>query len=208
MHISSADGVARLTEDGYRLANAVRKFDLPGGPWHLIDESYLKIYVEYKATTQNGDLQGTQNRSGSLDYDIDSFSTNVADRWKSRLNNMAMVVDLGPFPRLLTIKGNFDSRKGSEASYVGDPADPVNFPAPQLELSEALEKAKDILQILASLQGGDYADVCRRGLRIAMSNGADSWEYKLEALRKSRSSSSRRGSWRTIPTRPSSSKRR
>lgn len=181
MHISSADGLARLREEGYRLANAVRQFDLPTGPWHLIDESYLKIYVEYKVTTQNGDMQATQNRVGRLDYDIDSFSSNVADRWKSRLNNMAMVVDLGTFPRLLTIKGNFDARKGSEASYVGDPADPVNFPAPQLELSDALEKAKDILQILAALQGGDYVDAVKRGLRIAMSNGADSWEYKFEA---------------------------
>jgi hypothetical protein len=181
MHISSSDGVARLKEEGYRLANAVKKFDLPGGPWHLIDESYLKIYVEYKTTTTNGDQKATQNRAGRLDYDVDSFSSNVADRWKSRLNNMAMVVDLGPFPRLLTIKGNFDSRKGSEASYVGDPADPVNFPAPQLELSEALQKAKDILQVLAALQGGDYADAFKRGLRIAMSNGADSWEYKFEA---------------------------
>ncbi len=181
MHINSPEGVARLTEDGYRLANAVRKFDLPSGPWHLIDESYLKIYVEYAVTTQNGDMKATQNRIGSLDFDVDSFSSNVADRWKSRLNNMAMVVDLGPFPRLLTIKGNFDARKGAEASYIGDPADPINFPAPQLELSDALEKAKDILQILASLQGGDYADVAKRGLKIAMSNGADSWEYKFEA---------------------------
>ena len=114
--------------------------------------------------------------------DVDSFSSNVSDRWKSRLNNMAMVVDLGPFPRLLTIKGNFDARKGAEASYVGDPGDPTNFPAPQMELSDALEKAKDILKILESLQGGDYADVAKRGLKIAMSNDADSWEYKFEAL--------------------------
>ena len=181
MHISSSDGVARLEQEGYRLANAVKKFDLPSGPWHLINESYLKIYVEYEATTQNGDLKGTQNRAGHLDYDVDSFSTNVADRWKSRLNNMAMVVDLGPFPRLLTIKGNFDSRKGSEASYVGDASDPVNFPAPQLELSDALEKAKDILQVLAALQGGDYVEAFKRGLHVAMSNSADSWEYKFEA---------------------------
>ena len=181
MHISSADGVARLKEDGYRLANAVRKFDLPSGPWHLVDESYLKIYVEYKATTKNSDLKATQSRTGNLNFDVDSFSSSVADRWKSRLNNMAMVVDLGPFPRLVTIKGNFDARKGSEASYVGDTSDPVNFPAPQMELSDALEKAKDILRILESLQGGDYADVAKRGLRIAMSNAADSWEYKFEA---------------------------
>lgn len=181
MHISSADGVTRLTEDGYRLANTVRKFGLPSEPWHLIDESYLKIYVEYKATTKNGDLKATQNRTGSLDYDVDSFSSSVADRWKSRLNNMAMVVDVGPFPRLITITGNFDARKGSEASYVGDPADPANFATPQMELSPALEKAKDILRILESLQGDDYADVAKRGLRIAMSNDADSWEYKFEA---------------------------
>jgi hypothetical protein len=181
MNISSADGINRLKEDGYKLANAVKQFDLPTGPWHLIDEDYLKIYVEYQATTQNHDLKGTKVRTGMLDYDVDSFAPAVADRWKSRLNNMAMVVDLGPFPRLLTIKGNFDAKKGSEAGYVGDPADPVNFPAPQLELSDALEKAKAILQILAALQGGDYVDAFKRGLKIAMSNSADSWEYKFEA---------------------------
>jgi hypothetical protein len=147
----------------------------------LIDEDYLKIYVEYKATTQNRDPKSTTDRTGVLDYDVDSFAPAVADRWKSRLNNIAMVVDLGPFPRLLTIKGNFDAKKGSEAGYVGDPADPVDFPAPQLELSDALEKAKDILQVLAALQGGDYVEAFKRGMHIAMSNGADSWEYKFEA---------------------------
>ena len=93
---------------------------------------------------------------------------------------MAMVVDLGPFPRLVTIKGNFDAKKGSEAGYVGAAGD-LSFPAPQVELSDALEKAKDILQILAALQGGDYVEAFRRGMRVAMSNGADSWEYKFEA---------------------------
>jgi hypothetical protein len=181
MHISSADGINRLKEDGYKLANAAKQFDLPSGPWHLIDEDYLKIYVEYKATTQNRDPKSTTDRTGVLDYDVDSFAPAVADRWKSRLNNIAMVVDLGPFPRLLTIKGNFDAKKGSEAGYVGDPADPVDFPAPQLELSDALEKAKDILQVLAALQGGDYVEAFKRGMHIAMSNGADSWEYKFEA---------------------------
>jgi hypothetical protein len=175
MHISSGDGINRLKEDGYKLANAIKNFDLPKGPWHLIDEDYLKVYVEYEATTQDA-----KARTGSLDYDLDSFAPAVADRWKSRTNNMAMVVDLGPFPRLVTIKGNFDAKKGSEAGYVGDPGDP-SFPAPQVELSDALEKAKDILQILAALQGGDYVEAFKRGMRVAMSNGADSWEYKFEA---------------------------
>jgi hypothetical protein len=181
LHVNSADGLARLEQDGYKLANAVGRFDLPTGPWFLIDEDYLKIYVEYAATTANGDLQGTTTRTGFLDYDIDSYAASVADRWKSKVANMAMVVDLGPFPRLLTIKGNFDAKMGATPGYVGDPADPTNFAAPQLELSDALEKAKEILQILAQLQGGDYADAVKRGLKIAMGNGADSWEYKFEA---------------------------
>ncbi len=50
-----------------------------------------------------------------------------------------------------------------------------------MELSDALQSAKDILQLLAALQGGDYVDAFKRGLKIAMSNGADSWEYKFEA---------------------------
>lgn len=181
MSISSADGINRLKDDGYKLLNAVKNFDLPTGPWHLINEDYLKIYVEYMATTQDQDPTKTHNRAGSLDFDVDSFAPALGDRWKSRMNNIAMVVDLGPFPRLLAIKGNFDAKKGSEAGYVGDPGDPTNFPAPQLELSDALEKAKDILQILAALQGGDYVDAFKRGMKIAMSNGADSWEYKFEA---------------------------
>ena len=84
MNISSSDGINRLKEDGYKLANAVKKFDLPTGPWHLINEDYLKIYVEYEATTQDGDLKNTQTRKGVLDYDVDSFAPAVGDRWKSR----------------------------------------------------------------------------------------------------------------------------
>lgn len=175
MNISSSDGVARLKEDGYKLANTVKSFDLPTGPWHLIDEDYLKIYVEYEATPN-----GSATRKGVLNYDVDSFAAAAGDRWKSRLNNMAMVVDLGPFPRLFTIKGNFDAKKGSEAGYVGAAGDP-SFAAPQLELSGALEDAKNILQILAALQGGDYVEAFKRGLKIAMSNSVDSWEYKFEA---------------------------
>jgi hypothetical protein len=149
MNISSSDGVTRLKEDGYKLANAVKSFELPTGPWHLIDEDYLKIYVEYEATPKDAAssdpaMPDAAKRPGMLDFDVDSFAAAAGDRWKSRLNNMQMVIDLGPFPRLFTIKGNFDAKKGSEAGFVGHSGD-ASFPAPQLELSDALEKAKDIL---------------------------------------------------------------
>jgi hypothetical protein len=179
MSISSADGITRLKEDGYKLLNDVKNFDLPGSAWSLIDESYLKVYVEYKADTQNAD-KSINNRTGSLNYDVDSFATNVADRWKSRMNNLAMVVDLGPLKRLVTIKGNFDAKKGVEASYVGDAGD-ADFPSPQVEFSKDLQPVIDLLQILEDLQGENYADAIKKGLKIAMSNSPDSWEYKFEA---------------------------
>ena len=179
MSISSADGITRLKEDGYKLLNDVKNFDLPGSAWSLIDESYLKVYVEYKADTQNAD-KSINNRTGSLNYDVDSFATNVADRWKSRMNNLAMVVDLGPLKRLVTIKGNFDAKKGAEASYVGDAGD-ADFPSPQVEFSKDLQPVIDLLQILEDLQGENYADAIKKGLKIAMSNSPDSWEYKFEA---------------------------
>lgn len=181
MSISSADGIARLKEDGYKLLNAVQKFDLPTSEWYLIDEDYLKVYVEYKAATQNRD-KTTQNRAGVLNYDINSFAANVGDRWKSRLNNIAMVVDLGPLKRLMTVKGNFDARKGADASYVGSAGDP-DFAAPQISFSKELQPVIDILEILEDLQGENYADAVRKGLKIAMSNSADGWEYKFEAAK-------------------------
>ncbi len=179
MGINTADGVSRLQEDGYKLLNAAKDFDLPSTAWYLINEDYLKVYVEYSAETQNRD-GSTQNRTGSLNYDVDSFASSVADRWKSRLNNLAMVVDLGPFSRLMLIKGNFNANDGVEASYEGDDTDP-DFPAPQISFSKDLQPVIDILQILEDLQGEKYGDAIKKGLEIAMSNDADSWEYKFEA---------------------------
>ena len=179
MGINTPDGVTRLQQDGYKLLNAAKNFDLPSTAWYLINEDYLKVYVEYKADTQNRD-GSTQARTGSLNYDVDSFASSVAERWKSRLNNLAMVVDLGPFSRLMLVKGNFNANDGAEASYEGDASD-ADFPSPQLSFSKDLQPVIDILQILEDLQGENYADAIKKGLKIAMSNDADSWEYKFEA---------------------------
>jgi hypothetical protein len=84
--------------------------------------------------------------------------------------------------RLMTIKGVFDSKKGVEASYAGRSGDP-DFAAPQIEFSKELQPVIDILQILQDLQGEKYGDALRRGLKIAMSNSANSWEYKFEAAK-------------------------
>ena len=167
MHITSADGVtppegrrlqARQRGQEFRPADRPVASDRRGLPQDL-------------RRVQGDDAERhAAKRAGSLDFDVDSFAASRGGPLEEPPEQHAMVVDLGPFPRLITIKGNFDAKKGSEAGYVGDPARSCNFAAPQLELSDALEKAKDILQILAALQGGDYVGAFKRGLKIAMSN--------------------------------------
>ena len=62
----------------------------------------------------------------------------------SKLNNIGMVVDLGPLTRLMIVKGKFDAEKGAAPTFQG----------PELEFSDALQPVIDILQILLMLQGG------------------------------------------------------
>ena len=80
---------------------------------------------------------------------------------------------------LLTIKGNWDARKGSEAQFGGGGLGEV--PRPQIVLSEKLDKVMWILEILQDLSTDNYGDAVGKGVRLAMSNKASSWEYKFEA---------------------------
>ncbi len=181
MQINLKDGAGKILQEGYKLQKQIENLDFPlPDKWMLIDEDYLKIYVEYKATRKVNN--NPQTDTGKLNFDINSFANNVADNWKSKLSNLSMVLDLGPFERLMIIRGNFDSQKGKEASYKGSESDPT-FPAPQIEFSPVLQTVMDILQILQDLQGEKYGDAVKKGLKIAMSNSADSWEYKFEAAK-------------------------
>ena len=172
-----------IVKEGLKLlkldSDPTKYFKLPD-KWYLIDEDYLKIYVEYKRDKKVGNT--TQTIPGALNFDIDSFTGAVEDKCKSVMNDVSMVLDLGPFEKLMTIKGNFDSKKGSEASFKGSDGD-SSFPAPQLVFSDALQTVIEILQILQDLQGEKYGDAIKKGLKIAMSNSADSWEYKFEATK-------------------------
>ena len=160
--------VAGAQQVGYKLLKKVAQFDLPSTEWELIKVGdALRIYLEYKAKKQGA---GSAT-PGKLDFNIDSLTNTVADQWKSNMSNIAVVVDLGPIKRLMTIKGSWDSKKGSEAEY----------PQPEIEFAPELKPAIDILQILQDLQGENYKDAFARGLKLAMSNKAAAWEYKFEA---------------------------
>ncbi|MEO6681755.1 MAG: hypothetical protein ABIN48_02930, partial [Ginsengibacter sp.] len=178
MQINQKDVAGKIEKEGMKLLKQVESFEFPlPDKWFLINEDFLKIYVEYKKTNKNGSTD-----KGNLQYDINSFATNVADNWKSKMSNISMVLDMGPFERLMVIKGNFDAKNGSEAGYKGSDTDP-GFPAPQIEFSPVLETVMEILQILQDLQGAKYGDALKKGLKIAMSNNAGSWEYKFEATK-------------------------
>ena len=164
--------IQKAAELGYKLRKVapLPEFPLPD-KWDLINiGSSFRIYIDYKPTGAP---------ASKLDFDINSAAANVGDLWKSRMSNVALKVDLGPFQPLLTIKGNWDARKGSEAQFGGGGLGEV--PRPQIVLSEKLDKVMWILEILQDLSTDNYGDAVGKGVRLAMSNKASSWEYKFEA---------------------------
>ena len=159
--------IEKASEVAYKLAKQSLPFPLPDR-WDLINiGNSFRIYLDYK-------LPGVPE--GKLDFDIDPAAT---DKWKSRMSNVAIVVDLGPFQPLMTIKGNWDARKGAEANFGGDGAGEV--PRAQISFGKELDTVMAILMILEQLSGNDYAGAVGKGVRLAMSNKPGSWEYKFEA---------------------------
>ncbi|MBL4678780.1 MAG: hypothetical protein JKY70_21695 [Mucilaginibacter sp.] len=173
-------GFKLIKQKGNDVLDKVFKFDLPSIEYELVKTKGLRIYVEYAANSK-------KTYKGKFDYDVDFLAKKLTDQWKARMNNMAMVVDLGPFERLMTINGNFNSKKGQESNYggdetmVGDTQNDSILPSPEIKFSDALEPVIKILEILSALSQGDYKDAFQKGLKVAMSNNANIWEYKYEA---------------------------
>ncbi|HSI74803.1 MAG TPA: hypothetical protein VK957_02860, partial [Lunatimonas sp.] len=181
-----------VVEQGFKLLageansalNKAIAFDVPDLEVDLVNMDSLRIYIEYK--TKSGSQGGGNPVDGKLNFDIQSFSNDLSKTWNSRMNNVGMVVDLGSFKRLMTIKGNFDAQKGKESGFEGDLANNSAFgglPVPEVEFSDELKPVIEILQLLASLSTGDYGDIMKRGLKIAMGNAGEIWEYKFEATK-------------------------
>ncbi len=163
------DTIDNVKQQGYQLIKeGINKFDLPNTEFDLIDlgDGNFRIYIEYKGKND----AGTETK-GDLDFNINSLAQGAAETWKSKMENVGIVVDLAGIDRLMRISGSWDSKKGQEASY----------PGPKLEFSPVLQPVIDILEILQQIQGEDYAGAVASGLKLAMSNKAGSWEYKFEA---------------------------
>ena len=192
LQLKAKEEAGKILDQGYELAkgavNGIAdkaiKFDLPSFDYPLINyPGKLVIAVQYKASSKpKGESQ--KDYVGKFDFDVDSFAGDLADTWKGRMNNLAMVVSIGPLTEVMTIKGNFNSQKGKEVdlgSSNSSDAPGLNLPTPEIEFSDALEPVIKILEILASLSSGEYGDALKKGLKVAMSNSANIWEYKFEA---------------------------
>jgi hypothetical protein len=128
----------------------------PTYTYSFIDEpGVLRIYAQYKSTN---------NTSGQLALGIDSAAA-LDKKWKAALSNIRVVVDLGPFPELMWVDGNFNASSGVSSKYD----------KPHLQFGPILDPVVEILQILATLSGDDFD----RGMDVGMSNSADNWEYKF-----------------------------
>jgi hypothetical protein len=163
----------KILEEGYKLLDEVNPdkiFEqiLPEGPLLLVNESFLKIYVEYAKRNKEGNAVAKQ---GAMKFGFDSAAADQGKKWMTKVNDIAMVVDLGPLKRLVSIQGKFDAEKGTEPG----------FREPELVFSKALQPIIDILQVLQQLSEGDYKAALTKGLDVAMSNSAEVWSYSFHA---------------------------
>jgi hypothetical protein len=137
----------------------VRSLLPPSYSYAFVNEpGILKIYVEYENSP------GPEG-AGKLDVGINSLG-DAANKWKAALSKIRVVVDLGPFPRLMWVDGNFNAKSSINPKYD----------VPNLQFGTMLQTAKDILTVLAALSGDDFDD----GMKVGMSNSPDGWEYKFD----------------------------
>lgn len=163
-----ADFNMNIIEKGYQLDHKavpgqILEQVLPDGPVYFINEKDIKIYVEYL----NKDINNVKKGNGTVNFGLDS----AAGTWANKMNDITIFVDLLDMTRLFLIRGKFDTEKGSTPGIT----------SPELEFGKDLQPVVDILRILMDLNGGNYKGALTKGLKVAMSNSPNNWEYKFQA---------------------------
>jgi hypothetical protein len=156
-----------IKEKGFELLNKIdplKKLEQKiEGDWYLINTPVVKLYIEYLSKDNNG-----APLASMLNLDINS----TASAWANKMNDISMNVDLGTFKKILTIRGKFQTEKGKPPSFI----------EPIMEFGEKLRPVYDILVLLSELSiNSSYKDILVKGLKIAMSNSPNNWEYKFQA---------------------------
>lgn len=164
----AGDYVMKIKEEGYKLLNKVNpekvlEQAIPPGPWYIVKTNDVKVYIEYKSKKDDG-----TPKDAKLNFDIDS----TAQKWVNKMNDISMFVDLGPFDKILIIRGKFDTKKGQSPQFI----------EPILEFGPQLKPVYEILVLLSQLSiNPNYKDILKAGLKVAMSNSPNNWEYKFQA---------------------------
>ncbi len=171
-----AEGCAtKIIEQGYQLVDKAatgvlktleQKFPSNASFTFIDKPGILKVYVEY--AEKGKDKNSPPTKEGILNFDINS----EVNKWVNKMNDVTMVVDLLTMERLFLIQGKFDTAKGEKPEFKG----------PKLVPGEDLKPIIEILEILEAIgSSNDYADLVKKGLKIAMSNSPNNWEYKFTA---------------------------
>lgn len=161
------DYVMKIKEEGYKLLNKLDPAKLLEqkleGDWYIVKTNDVKVYIRYKSKDEGG-----APKDSFLNLDIDS----TAQKWLNKMNDVSMFVDLGSFKELLVIRGKFDTKKGEAPKFI----------EPILEFGPQLKPVYEILLLLSQLSiKPSYKDLLKKGLKIAMSNSPNNWEYKFQA---------------------------
>ena len=152
------------------LSKAIKGFKVPDNfTFDVIgsEGSPFRMYIKYKSDPKTGPSSNTL-----VDYVTDSSA--AVDKWKNELGNLSIVVDLASFKSLMTISGDLKAKASINPGFESGKA-------PQLKLAEPLEKIYQILEFLDNLDPTQPVEAVKKGLQIAMSNSADSWDYKFKA---------------------------
>jgi len=137
-------------------------FDIIGKPGDA-----FRIYLKYTSI----DKDGQSTDKSVIDYVTDPKSI---QKWANKMHNITIAVDLAVFKPIMYISGNFGNGKTASPSLEGGTG-------PQLKLDKTLQTIYDILEFLNNLDPTQPSEALKKGLKIAMSNSADSWEYKFKA---------------------------
>ncbi|MDB5206003.1 MAG: hypothetical protein JWR72_1078, partial [Flavisolibacter sp.] len=160
----------KIKEAGYKLLNKIdplKKLEqaIPPGPFYIVKTNDVKVYIKYESKDEEG-----AKVPSLLNLDIDV--ENTTQSWLNKMKDVSMFVDLGSMAEVLVIRGKFDTKKGQAPTFI----DPI------LEFGPQLKPVYDILVLLSQLSvDPDYKELLKNGLKIAMSNSPDNWEYKFQA---------------------------
>lgn len=133
---------------------------------YLVKEEVFKIYIDYGIQIlPDGTKAAKQLFTAALNGNDDN------NRWQMSNKEVAIVVELGDFKPLLTVKGDFTAEPGAKPKFdnahIEWGADPN------------LKKIIEVLSILSMLsKENGNGDVIKDGFSFAMGNSPDSWTYK------------------------------